>query len=149
MIDYTEVAVVSTFVRLRLLPEISCVNVWTALRGRLFTFTCVWEGSGRWRWWGGYTTRPCRDTKGVGNEGTICTHRHVARAKNMPGQSLRYMYSKAPDVYTKTPGLYIYTQTPGLLVVVVSGLNTDVHSLYANVRGLYTNIRDLYIVLSG
>ena len=64
-------------------------------------------------------------------------------------QSLRYMYSKAPDVYTKTPGLYIYTQTPGLLVVVVSGLNTDVHSLYANVRGLYTNIRDLYIVLSG
>ena len=30
MIDYTEVAVVSTFVRLRLLPKISCVNVWTA-----------------------------------------------------------------------------------------------------------------------
>lgn len=48
MIDYTEVAVVSTFVRLRLLPEISCVNVWTA--GGAYSLSRV---SGRGRVGGG------------------------------------------------------------------------------------------------
>ena len=118
MIDYTEVAVVSTFVRLRLLPKISCVNVWTA--GGAYSLSGV---CGRGRVGAGgvggvvvvvvvvvgrlnYTTFSRHE--GIGNEGAVCTHRHVARKKNMPGHSLRYMYSKAPDVYTKAPGLNIY-----------------------------------------
>ena len=148
MIDYTDVAVVSTFVRLRLLPKISCVNVWTAGGAYSVSGVC---GRGRVGGGGGAVTLHDLVTirQGSATKALFVHTDMLLERKNMPGHSLRYMYSKAPDVYTKPPGLYIYTQTPGLLVMVGSGLNTNEHSLYVNVRGMYTNIRDLYIVLRG